>query len=341
MEVIRLGSAEELRLWDDAVAASPQANPFSVSTWLQAASETVGGGFDCWVALRGAEWVGGLGLLWTRRFGRKAAWRPAFMPYATVWFSGSTAKSSYASSNTAARHEICESLLTAVVEEYSTVSLSLLNSVADVRPWIWGGWDVAPSYTYLIDLTSKMRLSHSVRKHLRHAEQAGLEHQPAWRTDALVSTVRAMESRQGVSYGLPASRMAVFTERMRDAGLAQMDSVYAPDGKPLCSRIQLRIPATPRVFDWIAGSVREGFSVGATSLLMVRVAQRCGQEGAKTWDLCGANFRSIAGFKANFGGELVHGFQASSSATLLERAYRSSRKLGSTVLRTARRSKRD
>src|SRR5262249_9137974 len=76
------------------------------------------------------------------------------------------------------------------------------------------------------------------------------------------------------------------------------------------SQIVLSIPDTPGAFMWTAGTRESALSSGVSAWLMVEIAKEARRRGHSYWDLCGADFPSVARFKSELGGELTHYFQA-------------------------------
>jgi hypothetical protein len=133
--------------------------------------------------------------------------------------------------------------------------------------------------------------------------------------------------------------MALAEQLHRD-GLAWMATAIAQDGTPLAVRIQLSIEGSATVFDWVAGSDARHLALGGTPWLMTRMAEEIRQRGHATWNLCGAQYETIAKFKSEFGGRLVHGFSVTGPAVATEQMYLFARASASRLKRAIQRRRR-
>src|SRR5262249_53308071 len=113
------------------------------------------------------------------------------------------------------------------------------------------------------------------------------------------------------------------SERLREAGIATMAIARAADGEPAAGHILLALPGVPLSFHWAIGTHARHLTGGASTWLMVETAAELARRGFHTWDLCGADFPSIARFKSHLGGALVHYFQVEAPRSAIESAYTS------------------
>jgi hypothetical protein len=328
-----LSGGTELGKWDRFVCESPEANPFATTTWRRAVSECLGYSFDLWVVYKGAEWLGGVPLFWRKRFGRPVCLEPPQCAYSSVLFNAAISRASYPSKVTSSKLDVTGTIAKALSSHYSSTRMKLLPAVGDVRAFQWEGWTVNPSYTYVIDLKREMRCDHAVRKHVRKCRENGAVLSLEWCFDRFRSLAEDTISRQGLNpgMGMRYEELERIACRMRDAGLAWMATALTADGKPLASRIELGIPGTSTLFDWVAGSSSELFSLGGNAWLMTEVAEAARQRGYSSWDLCGANYRNIATFKAQMGGDLAHGWNLAGPVARRERLYGVAMKAAVTV----------
>jgi hypothetical protein len=210
-----------------------------------------------------------------------------------------------------------------LAKHYGTARVKLLPAVTDVRAFQWAGWSVTPSYTYLIDLKAEMRCDHAVRKHVRKCRESGAVLSLDWQFDRFRALAEDTTARQGLrsGMGMKYEEMELIAVRMRDAGLAWMATALTADGQALASRIELGIPDSSTLYDWVAGSLSDLFAFGGNAWLMTEVAEEARRRGYSKWDLCGANYRNIAKFKSQLGGDLVHGWNLVSPPSRRERWY--------------------
>jgi hypothetical protein len=199
--------------------------------------------------------------------------------------------------------------------------LMLSPMIDDVRPWIWAGWIAKPRYTYVLDLTKPLSLTHAVRKHLRKCQEASFTFDSSWDLDALCSVFEATIERQGFGMRLTMDGFRRISNRLHDAGIALMGIARTAEGEPAAGHVVLSVPGVPVSFHWAIGTHARFLTSGVSSWLMVKTAADLARRGFQRWDLCGADFPSIARFKSNLGGSLVHYFQVAAPRGPLESAY--------------------
>jgi hypothetical protein len=337
---IDLRTTEHAARWDAIVRASPQANPYSTSRWARAVHDAIGIEHDLWIVEKGEAWLGGVLVPVRSRFGQRAGVVTPVTAYSSPVYAESLYKSALPSKVTANLIEVGKPLAEAVASSYSAARHVMLPAVSDVRPWQWSGWTATPSYTFHLDIARELPLSHSVRKHVQKCERNGAQVSDTWDFDAFWSVQESTVVRQGVRLGVTRDELFAMTDAMHRAGLAWMLTARDADGSVLSSRVLLGIAGTSTVFDWVAGSDATKLSTGASPWLMTKVAQEAARRGFTYWDLCGAQFESIAKFKGEFGGALVHGFVVSAPPSLAERAYGMARGYAGSVIRHAKRRRR-
>ncbi|MHB1097273.1 MAG: GNAT family N-acetyltransferase [Gemmatimonadaceae bacterium] len=319
--------------WDALVRASPQSNPYSTSAWVHGVEEATGIRSHLWVAIKGEDWLGGVVVPYRRRFGRDAGVMTPITAYTCPVFAATLFKASLPNRAVANVIEVAKPLATIVAQNYSSVRHVTLPGLCDVRPWQWAGWRAEPSYTFCVDLSQELAISHSVRKHVNKCERSGAQVSETWDMDAFWAMQESTIGRQGVRLGVSRREAIVLATRLYGAGLAFMVTANDAEGKPLASRILLGVRGTSTLFDWLAGSDAERLSLGASPWLMTRVAALAARRGYRYWDLCGAQIESIARFKSEIGGELTHGFRLNAPATAVERIYALTRQAGSAARR--------
>lgn len=323
LQVSLLSEESDYVRWDQLVTESLQANPFATIAWCKAVSEVLGFGFDLWIVAKGQEWLGGIPVFWRRRFGRPVCMMPPQGAYSSVIFAAAISRASYPSKVTSSQLEITANLARSISSHYSSATLKFLPSVSDVRAFQWEGWSASPVYTYVLDVSRELRCDHAVRKHVRKCRESGavlsLDWQFEWFRGLSQDTVTRQALRSGI--GMTYQDLERIACRMRDAGLAWMATALTPDGRPLASRIELGIRGTATLYDWVAGSSSELLSLGGNAWIMTQIAEEARRQSYSSWDLCGANYKSIAKFKSQFGGDLLHGWTLTGPASRTERLY--------------------
>jgi hypothetical protein len=319
--------------WDEFVRQSPQCNPFATRVWLDAITEATGMTCDIWVAAKGDQLVAGVPILVERRRGRRFGCVPLLTPYTSYLYGHQLYESTYPSKTTTTLIEVTKSLATPIRKAYWRVTQKLLSDVDDVRPWRWDRWLACPHYTYHMDLSEEWRVSHAVRKHVRKCEEGGFQVSWDWQIERFWETFLRTQERQGFSVPMTLSVFARLANKLHDAGLAWMATSLTSNGETVASRILLSIPGTADVFDWVAGTESSALSSGATPWLMTRIGAEAKRLGYLRWDLCGADFESIARFKGELGGKLIHYFEVRTPNRFVEFGKRSVRALRSWLAR--------
>jgi hypothetical protein len=189
-----------------------------------------------------------------------------------------------------------------------SLDLSLVPEVDDVRPWIWDGWRAEPTFTYLLHLKGELRVSYGVQKNARKCERSGARASTEWDLENCWSVLEKTYARQGVSIGMNRTQFFALAQTLYESNLAWMVTVYNAENQAVASRVQLSVPGSDTVYDWVAGTSPVAFAIGASPWNVLKVIEECRNRGYAYWNMCGANFETIAKFKSEFGGDLVHGF---------------------------------
>ncbi len=305
--------------WDRFVADSPQSNPFATSHWLKAVSHALDINTDLWVTAGGEEWLAGVPIYYRQRFGRKAAVLPPLTPYNSYLYRPATG--SYPSKTTSEHIAITRSLSGAVIKHYSRLSHLLFPTIDDIRPWSWAGWNAIPRYTYHLEPDKDLPVSHAIRKHMKKCDKAGFSISFDWDLEKFWSIYQVTQQRQVFGIGMSRESFFALADTMHENGLAWMASAVSPEGEAAAARIELAIPGTAGIFDWVAGSLPKFLSTGVNPWLMMQIAAKAREEGYRFWDLCGADFEAIARFKSEFGGKLIHYFQISAPQSPVQKAF--------------------
>lgn len=329
---LNLGHVEDR--WQSLVSNSPQINPFADVRWLRAVHDVFGYDLDLWIVRRGDEWLAGLPVFYRRRFGRLAAIHPPQMAYTSIVYASTLSKSQYQSRVTSNHIEATKPLATQIRLAYSSAAFAFLPCVLDVRPWMWDGWSATPTYTYELNIRNALAASASVRNYITKCERVGVSFTTDWNLDRALEPITSTIRRQSVGLGMSQSQFLTLANRLANDGIAWMGTALAEDGTPLATRIQLSLQESDTAFDWVAGSNTERLSQGGAPWLMMRLADEIRQRGYHIWNLCGAQYETIAKFKSEFGGALTHGFVVSPPASLPERIFMRAWTSGSRVKRT-------
>jgi GNAT acetyltransferase-like protein len=314
----RLETREDLERWEAFMAASPQVNPFSTWTWLESAGREVGAESEIWIVERSGQWMAGVPLTSRRVAGR---WHMGLPLAAYNTFHYRPTRDAHPSSVTAEHLDVSRALIEATRGRLKNWDLMLSPTIDDVRPWTWSGWLAKPRYTYVLDLAQPLSLTHAARKHVRKCQEASMVLDTSWNLDALCAVFESTKERQGFGMRLSMPSFRRLSERLHEAGIATMAIARAADGEPAAGHILLAVPGVLLTFHWAIGTHARHLTGGASTWLMVETAAELARRGFRQWDLCGADFPSIARFKSHLGGPLVHYFQVEAPRGAIESAY--------------------
>jgi hypothetical protein len=184
-------------------------------------------------------------------------------------------------------------------------SATLPAQFTDARPLAWAGLRCGVRSTSVIPLPLALaQTSESqVRKRIKKAQREGYYTRAhASLTDVLACVV-ASEQRQGFSYRVDRAAVAALQAALGPATFRTYVA-YAADGRPASARIALFHPGG-RALDWLAGTSEFALSSGATQLTILAMLEDLQADGASEFDFNGANLKSVAAAKANWGGQLT------------------------------------
>lgn len=185
------------------------------------------------------------------------------------------------------------------------IEIKVTDRYTDVRPFIRRGFDVTPSYTYVLDLSPELddlqkRFSSDARKNVRNTSEdaytireGGVEE-----IEALVSLVQRRFDELGEYHYLDSSLVTDL--------YAESDSVRVRpytcriDGKIVSGIIALEHGDT--VYRW-QGGAKPDTEIPATDLLDWRVIRDAKRRDKKRYDLVGAMIPRLCDYKSKFGPE--------------------------------------
>ena len=145
--------------------------------------------------------------------------------------------------------------------------------IMDVREFVWAGWEIAPRYTYVNDLTIGRetvweRLERRTRNVIRKAESDGFKVEPTTDIDEIKHQYELVYSEQKQQPPVHPMTVQKFAETAQKRGLIDTFRAVSSNGQTV-SIVAFALTECPR------------------------------------FDFVGANIPSIAFFKRGFAGELV------------------------------------
>lgn len=200
--------------------------------------------------------------------------------------------------------EVSEALAARMRERKLAGMLMFGPEVSDVRPWQWAGYDVGVRYTISLDFPYDLSAADGmVRNRVKKAGAAGYRCERVLRPEDVQVCLRETEQRQGFVHRVSGEDLRLLTELL---GEEQVRSYicYAPNGEPATAQVILHRPGG-RALGWLVGSASEHLRSGATQLLIWEMLQDLQAAGADGFDFIGANMKSVAASKTNWGGRIM------------------------------------
>ncbi len=292
--------------WNRYVERSPNTNPFFRAEALSlqaAATETTA---HLLAGFKGQEAVGLFPIFAYRKGPLTAAFSPA--PYSWSCYLGPAMvnmhglKQRKVDSRTKRFIEGCLEWLAA---ELSPVYTQInTGEFADVRPFVWEGYDIQPRYTYVVDLEGTEddilgRFSSDARRNVTNtADEAYLiEEGDGFDVETVVDQVRTRYENQGEAFHLSPSFARRLYETLPDGSIRPY--VCRIDGETMGGILVVESETTR--YRW-QGGVKPDLEtdVPINDLLDWHVMRDGLREGIERYDLVGAGVPSINRYKAKF-----------------------------------------
>lgn len=174
----------------------------------------------------------------------------------------------------------------------------------DLRPFIWRGYDVSPSYTYVVDLGPDeeeilMGFSHDARSNIRDGVDASegptIEQTGVDGIGPIIERIRTRHTQQGESYSLTPRFVEDLYELLPD-GMMRVYTVRAVD-EIVGGMITLERGDT--IYRWQGGAKTDG-SLPANDILDWRIMCDAKDRDITRYDLVGANNPRLCRYKSKF-----------------------------------------
>lgn len=181
---------------------------------------------------------------------------------------------------------------------------SLPPDVDDVRPWTWLGLSVGVGYTYLLDLPFDVsRADRGTRRTCDRAAGQGMRVERVSEVEPVLECLTETEARQGFSHRMGPRELRTAANLLGPDNLRMYASIDR-DGQIASSVAIVHAPGT-RAVGWVGGTKTTYLADGAGHLLWPYVFADLAAAGATGLDFCGANIKTVAGFKAGWGARLA------------------------------------
>ncbi len=292
-----------LKLWDDLVSGSPQSTVFVSSRFSEAVGKATGRPYRFLFCYRGERVVAGLAVYETRKAGLRVAGQPPLVPHLGLILPAGL-DNEHPRGKEFDVIEACKELTDWLARRFDFATISHHTGLADMRPFIWQDFRARVLYTYRIELGSFGidTVHRSIRKQIAKAEREGVRIEPSEDPTDLLKLVRMSFEKREMSVPFNERYLEALFGELRERDIARL--YYASDakGKTISGRIVLA--SGDVAYDWVAGADPAYYETGATPFLVYSLIERS-REKHRIFDLMGANTRSVAVFKSNFGGAIT------------------------------------
>ena len=302
----RLLSEAEYPSWNQLVSSSPEGSIYSRPEYLDVLCGEAGGSFAILVAERAGEIQGGIGL-----FERKHRWGTYATGRLLLYYHGIVLKpqvSKYPSERTAKQLECLTALEEAVSSRgYGRLQLKSRSSLTDVRVFSDRGWNVTPSYSYVValdDMPSAWgRVEQNLRRLVNRSEKEGVLFDDADDFAGFYRLHQQTHIRKGADLYLPEAGFRRYFERLRAQNLCRLFHARTPEGRVMASQLVL-LGSHPVCHTVSAGTDSEFMKSGVSAFLRWKSFERLAELGYKANDLTDAALNPVTHFKSQFGGDL-------------------------------------
>jgi hypothetical protein len=323
--------ASRYEQWAMFVRNSPWGSAYSLPAYLDALSTAGGGSFAILAALRGEEIVGGIAV-----HDRSSPAGTYLAPRHLLYYNGIVLReyeTRYPSARAARHVETTAALADALTERgYGRCEIRS-RILTDARPLLDRGWQVWPSYSYVVPLTDLASLWSRVEENRRRLIERGRAKGLTVAVDEDFSAFYRLHAgtaaRKGAPLYLSSESFRQLYETLREQNLCRLYHARLPDGRVAASQLVLLGHVVSHTA--AAAADPELQSTGANPFLRWSALEDLATLGHTANDLTGAALDSIDHFKSQFGGSLQLSLVAAARMTTRFRAqytaYRSMQKL--------------
>lgn len=306
---VRFLNKDEYERWDSIVEALPSASIFDESKWLTAVADVMG----CDIRIAGVfekdRLIGGVTLNISNKFGMQTATGIPLTPTNSCIIK--PLETIFTSKATNYLLKITDAIGRFLQSNYDYAVVANHPFISDIRSFNWLGWRTQVLYTYHVDLAKAdfSALPKERRKLIRKAENSGVIIERFDDFSVAHNLLAKTFRKKGVSLPLSSWQLSQICLRCADNVVLFVAKTH--DGKVVACSI-LIVDFKRRV----ANSILSGFDYAyqdteATSLIKWKCIEYFKSNGFVILDLVGAENKSIANFKAEFGGDLVPYYQIS------------------------------
>jgi hypothetical protein len=322
---IDLKAPEAARAWDAFVDQSPQRMCFYRTAWIGGLNRHLGQNNVVIGAYKGEELIGGIALSQYGKLGVRGVRRPFATPYCNSIFHRSLDKEEVRGTT----RELLRFLrsryhIVSITHSFLPVRQTGLSCAADDSAEHAG--TIRKKWTLVLKLNDLeevwKRFDSELRNRIRKAQKEGITVAQARATDDFYRLYEAMFRAQGKRVPFGQEQLWELCEELRSEEVGRVYEARDAEGRLHAAAL---ITFDARMgFYTLSAAAPELRRSGANSLLLWGIFRDLSSP-IRSFDMVGANLRSITRFKERFGGELVeypeHTYYSSVLVRLAERSY--------------------
>jgi hypothetical protein len=308
--VTRSLKESEYPQWTRFVAGSSSGSVYALPSYLKVLCEATRGRFEIVGVFSGTELVGGMPLYLSRfASGWIASNRLLLYYHGPILRDYSTKVPSERTSRHLAVLGALETHLRGV--RCLHLALHSRHPIQDVRVFSAAGWDVSPSYSYVVDIQDLDAAWARVHQNLRRLVERARAHDLVVTEDedfqSFYRMHRDTHRRKGAPLYLKEPVFRRFFEHLRAQDLCRLYQARLPDGRSVAAQLVLTGPH-PVTHTVSAAADAAHLSLGSTPFLRWGTFEALAALGYAANDLTDAALNDVTRFKSQLGGDLVNGW---------------------------------
>ena len=309
---VRFLNKDEYEPWDSLVAALPSASIFDESKWLDAVADVMGCDIRILGVFENDRLIGGASLNISNKFGMPTATGIPLTPTNSCIIE--PFETIFSSKATNYLLKITDAIGRFLQSNYDYAVVTNHPFIRDIRSFNWLGWSTQALYTYHVDLAKAdlAALTPKVRRLIRKAEKSGVIIERSGDFSAAHDLLAKTFRRKDVSPPLSSWQLSQICLRCADNIVQFVAKTH--DAKAIACALLIVDFKRKVAYSLFTGFDYAYQDTEATSLLHWRSIEYFKSNGFAILDLVGAENKSIANFKAGFGGDLVPYYQVSKAS---------------------------
>ena len=334
--------ARDYPAWNRLIEAAPSGSIYAHPAYLEILSAATNGAFSIIGAFKGAELIGGVPL-----YRRRSRLGSVVSSRLLLYYHGPVVRE-YGTKVPSERTSKQLAVLQALEQHLRTLScihlhLQVRHPIFDLRPFLSAGWQVRPSYSYLVNIadirTAWGRVDQNLRRLIGRAEKAGVVVTDDDDFESFYRLHLDTHRRKGAPVYLDRDAFHTLFRRLKALDFCRMFHARLPDGTSIASQLVLTGPH-PVSHTVCAAADAAHLSIGATPFLRWKSFEALSALGYAANDLTDAALNDVTRFKSQLGGDLVTNWAVTRPVTVryrLSLGISRSAGIGRGVLRRAAR----